>query len=336
MICFENAVNNNALFFGSSSDENTSDSLHVAYGADKNFLFGTGVSICSVLLNNKDMSFHFHIFTDILSDRDIELFKEITNLYNTNITLYTLNVDALRSLPTNKEWSYAIYFRLIIADYFYNKCDRILYMDSDVFCAGSIKELKKLDLTSTPVAAVMDVNDSFSIEMSELFNAEGIKKGYFNSGVMLINTEEWKCRQITEKSISVFTDNKLLSVIKYYDQDALNIAINGDWLKLDTNFNLKINLNDKYKNRAIRIVSPPVLVHFIGVTKPWHSWSKYYHEVNYFLNAKEKSPWKNISLITPQNITHRKYAFKHLKYCKEYLQAFYQYILYAYLKILRK
>ncbi|ELZ5938396.1 hypothetical protein U0L13_000548 [Providencia stuartii] len=45
----------------------------------------------------------------------------------------------MRSLPTNKEWSYAIYFRLIIADYFYNKCDRILYMDSDVFVQEALK-----------------------------------------------------------------------------------------------------------------------------------------------------------------------------------------------------
>ncbi|SUC31992.1 Uncharacterised protein [Providencia rettgeri] len=43
-------------------------------------------------------------------------------------------------------------------------------------------------------------------------------------------------RQLTKKTISVFTDEKLQSVIKYYDQDAINIAVDGDWLKLDTFF----------------------------------------------------------------------------------------------------
>ncbi|MGJ3352107.1 glycosyltransferase [Providencia sp. Je.9.19] len=335
---FENVIKEQTSFLYEDNNKNIQDEkFNIAYGADKNFLFGTGVSIASVLLNNKDMSFHFHIFTDFLSHEDSKLFNEISKLYNTCVTLYTLNMDTLKKLPTNQVWSHAIYFRLIIADYFYQKCDRILYLDSDVVCTGNIKSLKNLDgLTSAPVAAVMDISESHSIEMANLFNIEGIKKGYFNSGVMLINTEEWKRRQLTEKSISVFSDEKLQPCIKYYDQDAINIAVNGDWIKLDNSFNHRINLNDKYKNRENSSTSNAVFVHFIGLTKPWHNWSKYYHEANCFLNAKEKSPWKNINLMAPQNIAHHKYASKHLKYKKKYVQSLFHYSIYTILKIKNK
>ncbi|MGQ7158914.1 glycosyltransferase, partial [Escherichia coli] len=37
--------------------------LNVSYGIDKNFLYGAGVSISSVLINNSDINFVFHVFT---------------------------------------------------------------------------------------------------------------------------------------------------------------------------------------------------------------------------------------------------------------------------------
>ncbi|MEX0398169.1 lipopolysaccharide 1,3-galactosyltransferase [Providencia rettgeri] len=334
MIFFENAVQGKTSFTNKDVNKDLSKKkFNVAYGADKNFLFGTGVSIVSVLLNNKDINFHFHVFTDFLSDKDIQLFSQISKQYKTCVTLHTLNMDILKKLPTNQVWSHAIYFRLIIADYFYKKCDKVLYLDSDVVCTGSIQILKSLNLSSMPIAAVMDISEPYSVEMANLFNVEGIKKGYFNSGVMLINPDEWNYRQLTEKSMSVFTDKKLQPVIKYYDQDAINIAVHGDWLKLDNIFNHRINLNDRYKHKKNNDISNAVFVHLIGSTKPWHNWSKYYHEVRCFLNAKEKSPWKDIDLMTPQNITHHKYASKHFRYKEKYLSSFYHYVLYTILKI---
>ncbi|MEY0289882.1 lipopolysaccharide 1,3-galactosyltransferase [Providencia rettgeri] len=329
---FSNIIKKTIKFYA-DTDSLPNGEFNVAYGADDNFLFGTGVSIVSVLLNNKDIRFHFHIFTDLWNDKNINLFREISQMYNTNLTLYTLNINNLKGLPTNYLWSHAMYFRLIIADYFYKKCDKVLYLDSDVVCNGSIQTLKLLDLSSIPIAAVMDISESHSLEMANLFKVEGLKKGYFNSGVMLINPDEWNYRQLTEKSMSVFTDEKLQSVIKYYDQDAINIAINGDWLKLDNIFNYRINLNDRYKNRENSGISNAVFIHFIGLTKPWHDWSKYYHEVSCFLNAKEKSPWKDINLMAPKNISHHKYASKHLRYKEKYLSSFYHYLQYTILKI---
>ncbi|MDD9340145.1 MAG: glycosyltransferase [Providencia heimbachae] len=334
---FENVIKEQTSFLLEDDDKNIQvEKFNIAYGADKNFLFGTGVSIVSVLLNNKDTNFHFHVFADFLSEKDIRLFGEISSLYNTCVTLYTLNIDSLKKLPTSQLWSYAMYFRLIIADYFYNKCDKVLYLDSDVVCAGSINELEKLDLAYVPVAAVMDISESHSIEKANLFNVKGIKEGYLNSGVMLINTKEWRLRKLTEKSISVFTDEKLRLAITYYDQDAINIAVAGDWLKLDNKFNYRINLNDKYKYRDSGDFSSAILIHFIGLTKPWHDWSKYCNEVDCFLNAKEKSPWKNIELMPPKNIMHYKYASKHLKYNKKYASSLFHYFIYTTLKIKNK
>ena len=42
--------------------------LNIAWGVDRNFMFGAAISMTSVLLNNKDLNIHFHLFTDYIDD----------------------------------------------------------------------------------------------------------------------------------------------------------------------------------------------------------------------------------------------------------------------------
>ncbi|MDA8515394.1 hypothetical protein NNO03_03055, partial [Citrobacter sp. Igbk 16] len=52
--------------------------VNITYGADRPFLYGTGVSITSVLLNNRDLNFHFHIFFHIFF---LLILSECTRVY---------------------------------------------------------------------------------------------------------------------------------------------------------------------------------------------------------------------------------------------------------------
>ncbi|EOW1723650.1 glycosyltransferase, partial [Citrobacter freundii] len=51
-----------------SSTHEKSKKLSVAYGVDRNFLFGSGISMTSVLVNNPDIDIHFYIVTDYIDD----------------------------------------------------------------------------------------------------------------------------------------------------------------------------------------------------------------------------------------------------------------------------
>ena len=57
--------------------------LNVSYGIDKNFLYGAGVSISSVLINNSDINFVFHVFTDYVDDDYLKSFNETAKQFNT-------------------------------------------------------------------------------------------------------------------------------------------------------------------------------------------------------------------------------------------------------------
>lgn len=40
--------------------------LNIAWGVDRNFMFGAAISMTSVLLNNKDLNIHFHLLLTTL------------------------------------------------------------------------------------------------------------------------------------------------------------------------------------------------------------------------------------------------------------------------------
>ncbi|MCV4445967.1 hypothetical protein OFO43_17855, partial [Escherichia coli] len=73
--------------------------LDIAYGTDKNFLFGCGISIASILKYNEGSRLCFHIFTDYFGDNDRKYFDALALQYKTRIKIYLINGDRLRSLP---------------------------------------------------------------------------------------------------------------------------------------------------------------------------------------------------------------------------------------------
>ncbi len=126
------------------------------YGIDKNFLFGCGVSITSVLLHNNDVSFVFHVFIDDIPEADIQRLAQLAKSYHTCIQIHLVNCERLKALPTTKNWSIAMYFRFVIADYFIDQQDKILYLDADIACQGNLKPLITMDLANNVAAVVTD------------------------------------------------------------------------------------------------------------------------------------------------------------------------------------
>lgn len=52
-----------------------------------------------------------------------------------------------------------MYFRFVIADYFIDQQDKILYLDADIACQGNLKPLITMDLANN-VAAVVTERDA--------------------------------------------------------------------------------------------------------------------------------------------------------------------------------
>lgn len=300
-------------------DDNNPEALAISFGTDKNFLLGCGVAITSILISNRQHKFSFHIFTDEFSAQDRDEFSTLAKKYKIKIIVYIIDSSELIGLPITKNWTRAIYYRFIIFDYFNGKCDRVLYLDSDIVCQNSLDELISLELGDSIAAVVADESKEWWEKRANQLRCSAIKNGYFNSGVLLVSPDKWAEQEITKKALELLNDREVQGYISYPDQDILNILLAGNLRYLNVKYNTQFSLNYELKdNISIPIKPETVFIHYIGPTKPWHAWGDYISSQP-FMHAKKQSPWNSKKLLEPVTATQSRYAAKHFSRQKKYL-----------------
>lgn len=312
------------------------EKFNISYGIDKNFLFGCGVSIASIMIANPETSFAFHVFTDSFSDEEQKRFEALAKQYATQIVVYLVDCEQLKSLPSTKNWSYATYFRFIIADYFADKTDKVLYLDADIACKGSLQELVDLQFAEHEIATVVAEGETdWWTKRSVSLATPGLVSGYFNAGFLLINLARWSTEDISRKAIEMLRDPEVVQRITHLDQDVLNMLLVGKTRFVDIKFNTQFSINYELKPDVKNPVNEStVFIHYIGPTKPWHQWGSY-PVAQCFLNAKKLSPWCNTELLKPKNSHQLRYAAKHMFNQKKYFSGMIDYLLYFKSKIVK-
>lgn len=324
---------NATISLGKQEEETTTH--HIAYGIDKNCLFGAGISIISVLINNQE-NFHFHIFTDYIDQNYIEKCKQITDKFKTNISIYFINSDVFSQLPVSAIWPKAMYFRLAIFNILSEISDKLLYLDADVVCKGDLSTLFSTDLSNHYAAVVADL-DTVQNRVEQRLGMPGMKGQYFNSGVILTNLQAWQKNNLTEKCFAALNDNELKNKLHFMDQDLLNILLFNHTIILDNKYNCiydgaeHFGRKDYDKYKEI-ITDDTVLIHYTSDTKPWLKWVRYPAFI-YFDHALEQSPWAISDLMDASRIVQLKKKSKHQFYQGKYLPGIQTQIQYLWSKI---
>lgn len=306
-----NKVIKNSVDFNYNEDQ-TENPLVICYGIDKNFIYGCAISISSILLNNQSAPLKFHVFSDTYSKRDEVYFDRLAKQYSSNIVLHLVDCEQLKLLPNTKNWSYATYFRFVIADYFSGKHEKILYLDADIACQGSIQELINYEFTNEEAAGVvLERSEEWWTARAQQLDTPSLSEGYFNAGFLLINIPWWEKNKITRRAIKMLSEPSIIRKITHLDQDVLNILLVGNVRifdrKFNTQYSINYELNHKHHNN---INEDTIFIHYIGPTKPWHNWSQY-PVSKAFMRAKEHSPWKDTPLLEPENSNQFRYCAKH-------------------------
>jgi lipopolysaccharide biosynthesis glycosyltransferase len=156
------------------------------------------------------------------------------------------------------------YARLLIPALFQPNVRRVIYLDADVLVLSDLLPLFTVDMDGAPVAAVCDLLDG---ELSRGNTAVGsLPKvaAYFNSGVLLIDLPRWREEKISERAYAYLARHPQSP---FGDQDALNVACDGNWTRLDQRWNFQ----DHFQTRIIDLPPSqrPAIVHFVTGQKPW-------------------------------------------------------------------
>lgn len=288
--------------------------IDIIYGSDENYQFGAGVSAVSLLINNPHVFFRFHFFFNTVDTQFLDKLRQITEQFSAEIIVYELDNALLKKLPSSDVWSSAMYFRLIAFDYLSSDYDYALYLDADVICNGSLG--LATSLIENSVCGVIADDLGVRTKSGSRLRTPELVDTYFNSGVMFVNLKKWHEEQITTKCFELLSADNAKVLYKYPDQDVLNLLLKDKLVLLDKRFNtiytLKNELYDSTHQKYSDIITiDTVLIHYTGVTKPWHTWANY-PASQPFYRALEQSPWAITDLKPATKFVERKKEYKHL------------------------
>jgi lipopolysaccharide biosynthesis glycosyltransferase len=208
---------------------------------------------------------------------------------NVEICIHVLNNQIIAALPTTEQFTKATYNRFFLTKILSGDVQKILYLDADIICVGSLSDLLITEFGDNVVAVVEDEKTVANYQIKAL----GLKDKYFNAGFILMDIEKWEENCISEKAIAFSFDN--LGKLGFLDQDALNVVLTDKKKIIDRKYDFII----KRYEELDELPSSTVFFHYTGM-KPWKECFMYPIR-KYFLTYKKMSPWKDVPLIPPQN-----------------------------------
>jgi lipopolysaccharide biosynthesis glycosyltransferase len=175
-----------------------------------------------------------------------------------------------------------MYGRLILPLYFKNR-DKIVYSDADVIFLRDLSTLFEIDLRVFPVAGVTNI-DKFALR--KLLDTK-TDKPYLDSGLLIFNTKIWNDRELTQ---SIFKILKEKLDLKLPDNDAINIAINGDYLEINPHFSYQSHYYNTYPETRVT-GNQAVVLQFAGPIKP-NSYASQDHFRFVYREFLSRTPYK--------------------------------------------
>lgn len=245
--------------------------LNICLCADINYYEPVVVTIASILENNKDMALHIYLISDDLLSEQVSYIRELIGLYSQKFTFFNQVDGIYQELKLTNHFTKAIYYRLSIP-YLINK-PKVLYLDSDIVVNGSLRSLCDIELGNNILGAIKDIGEVNRDKLGFLDD-----EPYFNSGVLLIDAQNWINFEVSKKVIDVLKNNH--QNITYPDQDALNIVLKNNWLSLNPTYNQQACFffketqstgNKTFGDDFHSVKKSAIIIHYSGGKKPWHT-----------------------------------------------------------------
>ena len=256
--------------------------MHILCSTDKNYIMPTGVMMKSVSVNNEESDICFHVIIDksVSWWQKWQLRSVVKGCKRHHVEFYVFDDSLLDTFPAVGEVkanyiTNSAYYRLFAEKLLSHNIEKVLYLDVDIVVNKPLRELWNTDLSDFGLASVTDMSENM-----QDFNRLGYNAslGYFNSGVLLINLKYWRKNHITDEFVDLIVNHP--EMIKFHDQDVLNIVFCRNKLYLPFAYNLQSGFMykpelmeldyEKYKQQIKDAIEHRIMIHFCCSLKPWH------------------------------------------------------------------
>ena len=265
--------------------------MHVVLTADGNYAMPLAVVICSVAANcDFGRPLRFTVFyPEFPMELREKVDRSLARSAHPDATIEWRRIDlsSLADLPVPEKYmNPVIYARILIPHLL--EGERFLYLDSDLTVIDDISVLLDTDFGGRTIVAVRDRFGTFG-KRFDAGSSFGIpaQAPYFNSGVILIDANAWRKRNVSARVLEFMRENR--SNGNLGDQDGLNVILHDDWAEADFRWNWQA-VPDMRVARKARLFGlgnqEKSVIHFVTSLKPWlpgcnvHERAKFYEYVD--------------------------------------------------------
>lgn len=297
--------------------------MNVIYASDNNFAEILGVSMLSLLENNKECDeITVYILDDGINDDNKAKLTSIAESYNRQLIIKEIpNLHALAGteIHTNDKWSLSTFSRLFLEKILPESVEKIIYIDCDMIVNDSLEEIYNLDMGDNLCAGVWDCMSDGNKKCIGLNGSND----YFNAGMLVISLKNWRKAEICNEFIKFIGSYDTL--IPYVDQGVINGVMAGRIMTLPFRYNCYTVAFDFTYKEMLTYRKPskfyseeeveaakanPAIIHFTTSflsLRPWIEGCEH-HYVNEWLKYKKMSPWADTPL-RKDNRSSKKKAF---------------------------
>ena len=249
--------------------------INIAFGATKNWLQYTYVTICSILSNaSANDEYTFYIMCDKKDEQSDVYINTLNKIKKSEFKFFIMD-DSWFEGAVHNHRGVSTYYRLKLSSL--TEDDKVLYLDSDLIALQDIADLFNQDIENYYVAGIEDKH-SYHMLMRLRLKEPG-EGPFINAGVTLMNLKKFRENKLEDLMFEKLRERKF-----YNDQDAINDVCRGNILSLPIKYNLMYtDSSNIYRNRRDELeeaVKSPVILHYI--LKPWEDrtyfcdkWLKY-------------------------------------------------------------
>lgn len=276
----------------------------ICYCFDRNYAKYCQVSTISLIINSGTNYNIYCIHTNDVSDHDLQMIADISEKFKIHIKLIQIQNTEINTFQPWDRFTNAVYMRFLIPDLL-PQIEKILYLDCDTIIEKDIQKIFDIDLTLYKYAGVID-----EIATQRSLLDKHIRDRYINTGVMLMNLKELRSDNSLTKIIDLHQKNRTKLI--WIDQCLINLYGHNETHLIDSSYNFQIFSESLSKLKWLTIKDRVKIFHFVGSTKPWHSWCRE-HLFDFWWSYAKKINNPEITPISPTRISEYILKFKALE-----------------------
>lgn len=215
--------------------------ISFSFCISNNYAQHLAVVIASILINNPDEEFVFHVVHHSVSAASEAKLRELETMYpHHRIVFHRIDAKAFERFPIPKTLEHItreMYYRYLLPQILFDE-QRTIYSDVDVLCVkGGIRELWDMDLGDSPMAAIRKLSGNgrgYCDHMTRM----GMKQGadYWFSGMLVMDLAKLRAEDFTDVCMAKTIEKA--DELLFPDMDVINVVAEGRMAEIDPLWNM--------------------------------------------------------------------------------------------------